>query len=153
MGLTAPASPNDTHTWTVTAQNLFLLDYHDHTPGKGSRLTGASIQPASLSGIHISSILQSINPSQVGILVGTASLSVPASSSTATAVNITFNQSYIGANPLIFVQPTFDSTDTYLLIPSASSVSTTGFTIGGKTTAAVGSASTFSVNWMAIPDA
>lgn len=155
MGLTAPASQNDVHTWTVDAQNLFLTDYHDHSPGKGTRLTGASITPGSLSGIHLSSILQSVNPSQVGILIGAAALNVPVSSTVASSVAITFSQTYLIA-PLVFVYPAFDTTNTYLLIPKAVSVSTTGFTLEGQTTATVGTTTggyTFDFNWMAVPNA
>lgn len=155
MGLTAPASQNDVHTWTVDAQNLFLTDYHDHSPGKGTRLTGASITPGSLSGIHLSSVLQAVNPSQVGIQIGAASLNVPVSTSAATSLAVTFNQVYLTV-PLIFVYPAFDTTNTYLIIPKAASVATTGFTLEGQTTATVGTTTggyTFDLNWMAIPNA
>jgi hypothetical protein len=83
MGLTAPASQKDVYSSTTNAQNLYLTDYHDHSPGRGVRLTGASITPGSLSGLHIATSTGAINPSQSGVLNGLASFTT----SVATTIN------------------------------------------------------------------
>jgi hypothetical protein len=141
MGLTLPVSNNDVYNWSTDAQNLALESAHDHSPGRGARLTGASITPNSLSGIHIANKLQAINPSQVGIQVGTTTVSVPAVSSTSPfTYNVTYPTAYAAGTTVI---PFVTLGSSGPSIPSSSSVqniwptsaTVTGFTINVSVTA------------------
>ena len=161
MGLTAAASSQDVYSWSTNAQNLYLLDYHDHSPGRGTRLTGASITPASLSGIHIgngsltganiSSTLQSINPSQVGIQVGMCSFNIISPSSEYSQA-ITYPIPYATTTDvMIFLSLANAPITNANYMVWSTNVTYTGFEAYLQTSTE--QTITAEVNWMAVPKA
>lgn len=149
MGLTAPISTEDPYSIAIKAQNLQFMDQHDHTPGRGVRLTGNSLVPGTLTGSNLSSRFGTVAPTQAGFQSGNVA-PVYAVASQPIAFNapyiITFASTF-PAPPVVTVSAaaTYNGVNVAPVLAVTADVTTTGFhlyaTIGPPTTTGQGDGS------------
>jgi hypothetical protein len=99
MGLTSWDQPTDPYNYAQLAQNWQILDYHDHTPGKGSPIAAGGLAAgavlsnsiaANVIGVqHLSAALASNVGLNVTGSVGSGYVNIPTSQNTASTTYTT----------------------------------------------------------------
>jgi hypothetical protein len=119
MGLTSWDQPTDPYNYAQLAQNWQILDYHDHTPGKGSPIAAGGLAPgavlsnslaANIVGVqHLSTALAQDLGLNVPGSVGQGYVNIPTSQNTSSASYTTLttpdqiSNVVVGAGGIIYI--------------------------------------------------